>query len=317
MASHFKSSDQPAGAHRSSEHRSEGAASVGFMPVISPVGAHGRRRASAATAPRTARQTDHFKPKKPSSRPDVRRIISYVLLAVGIVLLLISAGMFIKNQLDYQAQEQINQELASYTKPSADVDGAPEVDWNALKQINSEIVGWVNIPHTVVNFPVYQAKDNDKYLHTNAKGDYSVGGQIFMDFENTAPGMRDAQTIIYGHHLRNGAMFKPIWDMSKQEVFDNIPTVWYLTESTTYELAPLLVYHTDENDEAARTFSMASQEALKSYVLGLLPKATAHRANIQQELNGIQRIFTLCTCNYTDGDAGRTLLVCAVKQELK
>ncbi|MCH4119933.1 MAG: class B sortase [Atopobiaceae bacterium] len=104
--------------------------------------------------------------------------------------------------------------------------------------MNPEVVGWVQIPNTVVSFPVYQASDNDKYLHTNAEGTYSLGGQVFMDYQNQAPGMLDQQTIIYGHHLRNGAMFKPIADMDKQEAFDSVSTVWYVTEDATTSSSP-------------------------------------------------------------------------------
>lgn len=113
--------------------------------------------------------------------------------------------------------------------------------------------------------PSTRGADNDEYLHTNAEGSYSLGGQIFLDAENAAPGMQDAQSIIYGHHLRNGAMFKPIADMENQEYFDSVSTVWYVTEDANYELEPLMLYKTDENDANVRQFSFASDDDFHTY----------------------------------------------------
>ena len=215
-----------------------------------------------------------------------QRVISALLFVVGIGLIVAAAGMWIKNQMQYAEQDRINEELATYADVSTNAATSPLVDWEGLKAVNSEVVGWLQIPGTAVNFPVYQASDNEKYLHTSAEGEYALGGQVFMDYENTAPGMVDAQTIVYGHHLRNGAMFKPISDMENQEMFDSVSTVWYVTEAATYELEPLLIYRTDANDTGVRQFNFASQEELTAYLQGLLGKAVASRADAAERIAG-------------------------------
>ena len=135
-----------------------------------------------------------------------------------------------------------------------------------------------------------------------------------MDYENQAPGMLDPQTIIYGHHLKNGSMFKQIADMDNQEFFDGIDTVWYVTEDANYELMPLFVYYTTPDDSAARTVSFASTEEFHTYLSGLLDKAVTQNANAKTIIDGTSHILTLSTCNYIDG-YGRTLLVCVEKNE--
>ena len=185
------------------------------------------------------------------------------------------------NQWQYHEQDQINEKLATYATIDPKGSEAPVVDWASLKAVNQDVVGWVQIPNTVVNFPVYQGADNDEYLHTNAEGSYSLGGQIFLDAENTAPGMQDAQSIIYGHHLRNGAMFKPIADMENQEYFDSVSTVWY--------------------------------DDFHTYLAGLLGKAVAKRSDADALIAGADKVLTLCTCNYTNNETGRTILVCVPK----
>ena len=287
----------------------------GFVAVVSePEGKahrHDRRRKEPHF-----RETDPYDLSGRRSRDPWKRaarVISVLLFILGVGLIVAAAGMWLNNRMQYAEQDRINEELATYADVSTNGSTPPQVDWAGLKAVNDEVVGWVQIPGTAVNFPVYQASDNEKYLHTSAEGEYSLGGQVFMDYENTAPGMVDAQTIVYGPHLRNGAMFKPISDMENQEMFDSVSTVWYVTESATYELEPLLLYRTDADDASVRQFGFASQEELTSYLQGLLGKAVTSRADAAERIPAVTQVLSLCTCNYDEGDSGRTILVCVPK----
>ena len=287
----------------------------GFVAVVSePEGKahrHDRRRKEPHF-----RETDPYDLSGRRSRDPWKRaarVISVLLFIVGVGLIVAAAGMWLNNRMQYAEQDRINEELATYADVSTNGSTPPQVDWAGLKAVNDEVVGWVQIPGTAVNFPVYQASDNEKYLHTSAEGEYSLGGQVFMDYENTAPGMVDAQTIVYGHHLRNGAMFKPISDMENQEMFDSVSTVWYVTESATYELEPLMLYQTDANDANVRRFAFASPEELTAYLTDLLGRATTSRADAAERIPGVSQVLSLCTCNYDDGDSGRTVLACIPK----
>ena len=287
----------------------------GFVAVVSePEGKahrHDRRRKEPHF-----RETDPYDLSGRRSRDPWKRaarVISVLLFIVGVGLIVAAAGMWLNNRMQYAEQDRINEELATYADVSTNGSTPPQVDWAGLKAVNDEVVGWVQIPGTAVNFPVYQASDNEKYLHTSAEGEYSLGGQVFMDYENTAPGMVDAQTIIYGHHLRNGAMFKPISDMENQEMFDSVSTVWYVTESATYELEPLMLYQTDASDANVRRFAFASPEELTAYLSDLLGRATTSRADAAERIPGVSQVLSLCTCNYDDGDSGRTVLACIPK----
>ncbi len=287
----------------------------GFVAVVSePEGKahrHDRRRKEPHF-----RETDPYDLSGRRSRDPWKRaarVISVLLFIVGVGLIVAAAGMWLNNRMQYAEQDRINEELATYADVSTNGSTPPQVDWAGLKAVNDEVVGWVQIPGTAVNFPVYQASDNEKYLHTSAEGEYSLGGQVFMDYENTSPGMVDAQTIVYGHHLRNGAMFKPISDMENREMFDSVSTVWYVTESATYELEPLMLYQTDANDANVRRFAFASPEELTAYLTDLLGRATTSRADAAERIPGVSQVLSLCTCNYDDGDSGRTVLACIPK----
>lgn len=253
------------------------------------------------------------------ARPRRKKTLSGALLVIGITLLLIAGGLFIFAQIQYGAQNKINEKLAEYVEVSDQAAGAPEVDWEGLKAINDDVVGWIEIPGTVVNYPVYQGSDNDEYLHLTAEGEYSIGGQIFMDYENAAPGLIDRQTIIYGHHLYNGTMFTAIDDMCDQSAFDAVDTIWYVTESATYELEPLFIYKSAATNGEARQSVFASDEDFHAYLEDLLAQASAKSDGASSAVSRVTKVLTLVTCDYNNDFGqgnGRSLLVCALKSEV-
>lgn len=255
--------------------------------------------------------------KKPGSKPAKKgfsNILSTILLIVGIALLIAAAIMFGKTQVDYYAQDVINQELAAYTTVPEKKDEAPVVDWAGLKAVNSQVVGWIQIPGSQINYPVYQTTDNEYYLHTNAKGEWSIGGQIFMDYENNPNGLIDQQTILYGHHMRNGSMFQFIGALNDQSTFNKVETIWYLTPTQTYELEPVFTYHTDEDDDEVRQFNFTSVDEFRSYLKDRLSRAVSSRSDAAEVISRAEHVLTLFTCNYTD-QYGRTMLICVPKNE--
>ena len=255
--------------------------------------------------------------KKPGSKPAKKgfsNILSTILLIVGIALLIAAAIMFGKTQVDYYAQDVINQELAAYTTVPEKKDEAPVVDWAGLKAVNSQVVGWIQIPGSQINYPVYQTTDNEYYLHTNAKGEWSIGGQIFMDYENNPNGLIDQQTILYGHHMRNGSMFQFIGALNDQSTFNKVETIWYVTPTQTYELEPVFTYHTDEDDDEVRQFNFTSVDEFRSYLKDRLSRAVSSRSDAAEVISRAEHVLTLFTCNYTD-QYGRTMLICVPKSE--
>ena len=257
--------------------------------------------------------------KKPGSKPAKKgfsNILSTILLIVGIALLIAAAIMFGKTQVDYYAQDVINQELASYTTVPEKKDEAPVVDWAGLKAVNSQVVGWIQIPGSQINYPVYQTTDNEYYLHTNAKGEWSIGGQIFMDYENNPNGLIDQQTILYGHHMRNCSMFQFIGALNDQSTFNKVETIWYLTPTQTYELEPVFTYHTDEDDDEVRQFNFTSVDEFRSYLKDRLSRAVSSRSDAAEVISRAEHVLTLFTCNYTD-QYGRTMLICVPKSEAR
>ena len=285
------------------------------IPVVGFDSAYGPSDGFVA---RRGGSSQHATPRRPQRR---RRILSTLLIVLGVALMAAAGGMWIYAQLQYRAQDEMNAKLATYaTVPDdpADSEG-PQIDWASLKAVNPDVVGWVQIPGTVVNYPVYQGKDNEQYLHTTAEGDYSIGGQIFLDYENAKPGLQDPQTMIYGHHLWNGTMFTEVDAMTDQTEFDKHPVVRYATEEATYELEPLFTYKSAATNAEARRISFASGDELHSYLQGLLAQACSKSADADAAVTSVSKAVTLATCDYENDFGkgnGRGLLVCALRGEV-
>lgn len=95
------------------------------------------------------------------------------------------------------------------------------------------------IPGTVVNYPVAHGNSNAQYLRHFLDGSYNENGTIFMDADGTEPGVVDQQTTLYGHHMNDGSMFKVIDDTLKQDEFNKIEHVYYITPDATYMFKPM------------------------------------------------------------------------------
>lgn len=91
-----------------------------------------------------------------------------------------------------------------------------------LQALNPEVIGWVTVDGTHIDYPVTQASDNDKYVNTDAEGKYSLAGSIFLDYRNQKD-FTDFNSILYGHHMADHAMFGDLADFKNRTFLTRIP----------------------------------------------------------------------------------------------
>lgn len=91
-------------------------------------------------------------------------------------------------------------------------------DFEALQAVNRDIVAWLSIPGTGVDYPVVQGEDNSYYLNHLATGEPNESGSIFLDYQ-AAPDFSDPYSLIYGHHMYSGAMFHPLMGYKDPEYY--------------------------------------------------------------------------------------------------
>lgn len=226
-----------------------------------------------------------------------KQILPLIFIIVGIALLLVAGGLFIKAQLGYQEAQSCYKQLEQYAVKGDSGDDVPSVDFNALAQINPDIVGWIYVPGTVINYPVVQTSNNTTYLSRLFDASGNGSGTIFMDMDDTAPGLVDEQTTIYGHHMNDGSMFKAIDNTLNQGDFDKIGKVYYITRDTTYVLKPMFTAQVEDTYvDARRTNFDASDKTLTAYLEDMLGQAKAKSSTAGEDVKKAKQVLTLVTC---------------------
>lgn len=96
----------------------------------------------------------------------------------------------------------------------------PAIDKSAfeyLQGLNDEVIGWLNVYGTSIDYPIVQGPNNDKYMTRNPLNEYSAAGSLFLE-AGQSPNFTSFKNIIYGHHMDASAMFGDI-ALFKDETF--------------------------------------------------------------------------------------------------
>lgn len=131
------------------------------------------------------------------------RIIDLIiknLLLIGIILVSVFI-LFILYE-NYQIIRQADSARYAQYKPTAE----DRYSFEELRGINPEVIGWITIEDTDIDYPLLQASDNDKYINTDVMGKFSLTGSIFLDCRSS-PDFSDTVSIIYGHDMEADKMF--------------------------------------------------------------------------------------------------------------
>lgn len=172
----------------------------------------------------------------------------------------------------------------------------------ALQQKNSEIIGWISIPDSRVEYPVLQTGDNAFYLTHNLYRQPLASGSVFMDYRCNFE--TDFQTILYGHHMKNGTMFADIRACRNEAFFRSHLTGYYTTPQRQYRLeffAFLVV------DASAPIFTVSFEDAAaREALLRYIDETAMYRTELAVTADA--HLFSLSTCTYEFDDA-RAVLV--------
>ncbi|TBL74027.1 class B sortase [Paenibacillus thalictri] len=176
--------------------------------------------------------------------------------------------------------------------------------FRGLLALNPDIVGWVKVGDTSIDYPVLQAADNEYYLHRSYKREESDAGSIFMDFRNK-PLEAERNTILYGHRMKNGTMFGDLKKYMERDFFEKHRTFRYDTLSASYDVDIFSVYTTTADVNYIETeFADAAEFTL---FLQQIRERSLYKTDMEHGAG--DRIITLSTCDYTlDPKAGRLVV---------
>lgn len=175
---------------------------------------------------------------------------------------------------------------------------SPQVDFGALSAKNSDVVGWIYGPDTVINYPVVHGTDNEFYLTHMFDGEKNKCGSIFMDCLN-AGDFSNENTILHGHHMKNGTMFASLMKYADQDYYDTHPVMWLVTTEKTY-LMEIFTGFVTTTDSDVWQIGFASREEYGAW-LDKMAGNSAFESGVTPQTS--DRILTLSTCSYEYDDA--------------
>lgn len=104
-----------------------------------------------------------------------------------------------------------------------------QVDLESLRQASPDVVGWIAIPGTPLDYPFLMGKDNDYYLNRTWQGARSAAGAVFMDV-NCPVDFSSFNTILYGHNMKNATMFGSLKKYRTQEYYEQNPCIYIVDD---------------------------------------------------------------------------------------
>lgn len=172
------------------------------------------------------------------------------------------------------------------------------IDLEKLIGVNDDVLGWIYIPDTPVDYPLLMPTiDNDEYLYTAYDKKYSGFGSIFIDFRNN--GLTDENTVIHGHNMQNGAMFGELTKYGKSDYADEHRFIYILTENGVEVYEVYSAYRTVVESDSY-SFRFDTENAYQNFINSTINNSVIDN---QVEVTVMDRLITLSTCT----DTGRTV----------
>ncbi len=176
-----------------------------------------------------------------------------------------------------------------------------------LLALNSDVVAWLTVDDTNIDYPVVQGSDNETYLNTNVFGEHDPVGAIFLVATN-APDFSDSYNMLMGHHMQADAMFGNLdLFLDAAFFFDHTTAHLYLPDKTL-ELESVAILQPDAYDSMIYTVPSNDMVALSSYVI---ENATYYRPDVLKDGDSLIALST-CASYVTNG---RTVMMYRVISE--
>ena len=182
----------------------------------------------------------------------VMRIIELIFL----ILLVYSSINIFKWYNNNKENKQIINEIAESVTINEDTNEEKKykINFEELKQKNSDTVAWLKVENTNIEFPIVQANNNSYYLTHNFDKKYNVAGWIFADYKNKLDGT-DRNIVVYGHNMRNNSMFGSLKDVITEEWYNNEENkyITFVTENEYQTYQVFSVYQIQTEDYYIQT----------------------------------------------------------------
>ena len=218
------------------------------------------------------------------------------LLLILIVMFLSCYMLWDSNQV-YQAADAKNYEAYIPTEKHTK-------SFEEFQKINPDIIGWIRVNDTNINYPLLQAEDDDTYMNTDAEGKYSLSGSIFLHCANK-PDFSDFNNMIYGHHMEKHKMFGDVGMFTDKTYFEKHPYGNLFFDGKDHGVEFYALIQADAYNERIFSICPDDPKAKQAYLQEILDNAL-YKRNFEITQNDHLVLLITCTSELTNG---RNILV--------
>ena len=267
----------------------------------------------------------YFKKGKYSRNTPKRKVVGIAVVSLCGLLALGSGFLMVRDLNQYSESAGAYEDIASHvelpeqteapeddnteTEPAGEDPSVvlPTVDFDALRETRPDIIGWLTLPDTAINYPVTQTDDNEYYLHHLYDGTYNKTGCLFADYENQED-FSDRNTIIYGHNMRDGSMFATLNEYDEQSYYGGHPQMYLVTPDGGYvvEIFTAFVAKPSESGSDTSPWRLSFKDD-GAYTTWLSEMAGRSVIETDVTVTSSDKVLTLSTC--TPGGASRFIVM--------
>ena len=233
------------------------------------------------------------------------RVVTIICLSVFIF----AAYRLIDTAIDYYKNGKVINSIQETFYGVEEVESNDEphsirAGFDMLQKENDELVGWITMAGTQIDYPILKADNNVDYLKRDFYKETNIAGSIFMDYRNSveSPGRN---TIVYGHRMKDGSMFEQLTKYQDPEFLESHQTFEFDTLYDSYEAEIFAVYITKTEFDYIQTDF--EDDAEYEQLLTQIQEESMFETDV--EVTADDHILTLSTCDYQlDPNDGRLVI---------
>lgn len=250
-----------------------------------------------------------------NNKSSVKKLVIILLIIIAICSIILIIKTKTTEQIDNAKQEEISNVLDTIVVV-LDKDKPEKTERMLqvaeLQKENSDIVGWLEIEGTNINYPVLQGEDNDYYLNHTYKKENNVNGSVFLDKDYNFS-IPSSNLLIYGHRNKKGLMFEDLIKYKEEAFYKEHQTIKFTTEAedSKYEIISAFnsrVYYQDE-ENVFRYYYFVNAKDRMEYSEFIRNCKEASLYDTEKTAVYGEQLLTLSTCDYSQ-ENGRFAVVC-------
>lgn len=253
-----------------------------------------KRKIDGKSKEMNRKRANHHRGCRKSRKARRKNMILNVILVAAIVVFCVSAFKLLQIGKGYKDGQSEYEKVRDVAIKNADDKEKFRVDFDELMKINKDTVGWIRFykEPSQINYPVVQGADNDLYLHKTFSANENTLGAIFVDAAASSD-FTDKNTIIYGHRMKDGSMFRKLEEYKDEDFWKENPYFYIYTpdgREITYK-----IYSVGQVLDTSDTYltSFASDEEYQTF-LDMTMKEADYDTGVKVTTD--DTVVTLSTC---------------------